>query len=332
MVKRTQKDRALVLALKSQGWSDSAIKTRYGFSQCFVDRWRHADTVEDAPRSGRKRKLSETQEAQVVQLSRGKRGRSVRKTARLARRLICDVGKNTVWRTLKKHHLKPYHRRKVPRLTMPQQQKRLRFARRNNSKDWSHTVFSDEKKWILFDDPNTHNDVVWCASPEEAPPVETEKWKVVTSCWGAICSRGVLALHFYSETLDAQKYQQILADNLLQQANALYEDRDWEFQQDSARAHSARSTQTWLRANAPSFISPDEWPANSPDLNPTENIWGIVAERVAMRHPTTLRGFQRVIREEWSKVELETIQRTINSLPRRLHEVISRRGQATTSH
>jgi len=38
-------------------------------------------------------------------------------------------------------------------------------------------------------------------------------------------------------------------------------------QEDGAPAHTARLTQTWTAAN-PQFISKDEWPPNSPDLNP----------------------------------------------------------------
>jgi len=40
------------------------------------------------------------------------------------------------------------------------------------------------------------------------------------------------------------------------------------FQQDSAPAHRARDTIALLRQEMPDFISPDQWPTNSPDMNP----------------------------------------------------------------
>jgi len=43
------------------------------------------------------------------------------------------------------------------------------------------------------------------------------------------------------------------------------------FHQDSAPAHTACQTQ----ANCTDFIAKDEWPPNSPDLNPLDyHVWG----------------------------------------------------------
>jgi len=42
------------------------------------------------------------------------------------------------------------------------------------------------------------------------------------------------------------------------------------FQQDGASAHTSHSTQDWISQNTPEFIQKDEWPPNSPDLNPLE--------------------------------------------------------------
>ena len=53
------------------------------------------------------------------------------------------------------------------------------------------------------------------------------------------------------------------------------------FQQDSAPAHRARDTVRLLEQATPSFIQPDLWPPNSPDLNPVNyQIWGIMQQRV----------------------------------------------------
>ena len=42
------------------------------------------------------------------------------------------------------------------------------------------------------------------------------------------------------------------------------------FQQDGARAHTAKDTVAYLKDNVPEFIGPKNWPPNSPDLNHVE--------------------------------------------------------------
>ena len=52
-------------------------------------------------------------------------------------------------------------------------------------------------------------------------------------------------------------------------------------QQDSALAHRARETIKLLQWETPTFISPDLWPPNSPDLNPVDyKIWGVMRDWV----------------------------------------------------
>ncbi|RVE45972.1 hypothetical protein evm_009375 [Chilo suppressalis] len=48
----------------------------------------------------------------------------------------------------------------------------------------------------------------------------------------------------------------------------------WVFQQDSAPAHRAKSTQDWLAAREIDFIRHEDWPSSSPYLSPLDyKIW-----------------------------------------------------------
>ena len=45
-------------------------------------------------------------------------------------------------------------------------------------------------------------------------------------------------------------------------------------------AHTAKLAQDWIAANCSEFIGKDEWPPNSPDLNPLNyHVWGAMLER-----------------------------------------------------
>jgi len=56
--------------------------------------------------------------------------------------------------------------------------------------------------------------------------------------------------------------------------------REGMFQQDGARAHTSKATIAWLDTNMKHYIPPDDWPPNSPDLSPIENVWSIMATAV----------------------------------------------------
>ncbi len=68
---------------------------------------------------------------------------------------------------------------------------------------------------------------------------------------------------------------------MLPSADKLYGDADFIFQQDLAPAHTAKGTKSWFNDHGVTVL---DWPANSPDLNPIENLWGIVKRK--MRHQT----------------------------------------------
>ena len=48
------------------------------------------------------------------------------------------------------------------------------------------------------------------------------------------------------------------------------------FQQDGAPAHTARSTVQFLESKGIAFIRPNEWPPNSPDLNPLDYCLSLI--------------------------------------------------------
>jgi len=58
------------------------------------------------------------------------------------------------------------------------------------------------------------------------------------------------------------------------------------FQQDATPAHTAHATQNWLQTNCLDLIAKDQWPPNSPDLNPLDyHVWGAMLEAYHKRHP-----------------------------------------------
>ena len=73
------------------------------------------------------------------------------------------------------------------------------------------------------------------------------------------------------------------------------------------------------------------WPAQSPDLNPIEHLWGYLKSMLAeYEHPSS--GIQELwkrIEEEWEKISVEECQKLIESMPRRIQAVLRAKGGYT---
>lgn len=145
--------------------------------------------------------------------------------------------------------------------------------------------------------------------------------------WAGFCSRGALHLEFPDHRLDSRRYQEILRTRLLPPYRVLRRD-GYIFQQDNAPCHTSRSTSAWLARQQVQVL---DWPSNSPDLNPIENLWGIMVRQIYAdnRSYQTKAELQAAIEQAWADIDEETIANLIGSMQNRLFQVINRNGGPT---
>ena len=95
----------------------------------------------------------------------------------------------------------------------------------------------------------------------------------------------------------------ILKEKVLPWSKKHFGKSEWVFQQDSAPAHRAKTVQTWCAKNFPDFISWNQWPPSSPDLNPMDfSIWNILKKRVCKKRHKDLKSLELTLKKEWTKI------------------------------
>ena len=97
--------------------------------------------------------------------------------------------------------------------------------------------------------------------------------------------------------------------------------------QDGAPCHTAKKVMKWL---ADKKIDVMEWPGNSPDLNPIENVWNIMKHEMQSCHISSVPLLQQRIKDIWVKeLTPEFFLNLAVSMPKRLQSVIKAKGHTT---
>jgi transposase len=111
------------------------------------------------------------------------------------------------------------------------------------------------------------------------------------------------------------------------------------FLHDNGPTFKSHLVQRWLRKYAQrEGVILINWPPYSPDLNPIENLWSILKERICTRYPElsdmpkTQAAKDRLIeaaQELWHELEDEVFENLLNSMPKRMQAVIDADGWYT---
>ena len=78
-----------------------------------------------------------------------------------------------------------------------------------------------------------------------------------------------------------------------------------------------------------------DWPSNSPDLNPIENLWAILKKKVEKKvgiwlmkeKKLTITEFQEIIKQEWEGLDRDLYLKLSRSMKNRIDQVIEQEGK-----
>lgn len=325
--------RAAVIALAKAGHDAAFIHNLTGYNKQFVYEWfaraQKGEPMEDRPRAGRPSKLTRAAKNYILQSTIGKRRRSTRVVARdLKNQGLASVGYRTVGRSLRKSGAHPFHPTTVPKLSPQHQEQRYQFSVKYRNHPWEYTFFVDEKIFQLYSNPNKKNDVVWAFDKNQVPGYEKKRWSPSVHVWGGISMRGTTPLVSIVGSLNGATYRQLLEDHYVPATQELYEDDYPWLLQDKATPHTSHLVVDWLESEGLNYIPPEDWPSNSPDLNPAENIWGWIQDRINQTKIRTGAGLEKFISEKWGSLTPKFLAPYVLSMDQRLKLCREGRGAA----
>ncbi len=267
----------------------------------------------------------ELEERILRDMRRGLELRSVKEiTYSLNQGSISTVSMSTVYKVLKasskiacktrilQHVLKTHERRA-----------RVKFGKRYQNFEWDNTVFTDEKRWRAVR-PTNRKAFYLTARGRPTKPSIWKKSKVRLDAMMFLRGDGDCQLFILDRRLHGVDYIQYIR-NHVERGSTLY--------QDNGSSHTTPECRQGFRDLGLEVLAA---PTYSADLNPVENAWARLADYVYEKDKVYYdvdkllaaveKGWRRMLAEEG---RTEFFWKLVKSMPKRMKEVIRRRGLKT---
>ncbi|KAJ8708274.1 hypothetical protein PYW07_010399 [Mythimna separata] len=207
----------------------------------------------------------------------------------------------TVRQALKRAGYK--HRRPARKIQLTEVHKaaRVRFARDYRDFNFSNAIFSDEKSFTSNQQGRRH---LWRLNntryePQNVIP-NNESGRIVVNMWGWMSSSGPGELVYIPERANGTNYLELLQETMVPTVRSVYpqdEVPEILFIQDNCPIHTSRVVRNWLEQQPDIRTVP--WPSRSPDLNPIENLWGIMVQKWDNRNERTKENLVAHVDRVW---------------------------------
>ncbi|GBM49456.1 Transposable element Tcb2 transposase [Araneus ventricosus] len=141
-----------------------------------------------------------------------------------------------------------------------------------------------------------------------------------------MASTGVGNLVFIDGIMNHMVYLDIFHNNLKESAKNLGSDGNFLFPHGNDPKHTARNVKMWCLFHCEQQL---HTPPQSSDINVIETLWATLETSVQKHKIRNKADLKQVLQEEWGKISSNTTKKLVESVPRRLEDIIKAKGHAT---
>lgn len=329
-------ERKMVIALRKDGKTFLDIahimnKSETACKQAWY-KFQSSGSYHDCQKSGRPRKTTKHMDRVIHRMSEKDRFCTASTiAAEIKKSYNLNIHQKTISRRLHEFGLKGRRPRKKPMLSKKNIKQRLDFARAHQHwtvQDWSKVLFSDESKFNrICSDGISY---VRRRVGEDLDPKCTSKTLKHgggnVMVWGCFSINGVGPLRPINGIMDRFLYKDILEETMLPYAHECFGENNFIFQQDNDPKHTAKVVKEFFEEKKITLLP---WPSQSPDLNPIENLWGIVKREISNSKPSNLKDLYNLVEKTWNNIKIDQCIRLVESMPKRCAKVIQNKGYWT---
>lgn len=243
-----------------------------------------------------------------------------------------SVSARTIGRQLRRMGLKNCVARKKPLVTRVNKEARLAWCLNHENwttQDWAKVLWSDEATFSQFQQSRSSR--VWREPKDEWAPscvAASVKHSPSRMFWGCFSRQGLGPLVPLVGSVTGVSHVETLRHHAVPTFRQMFPKGEGWFQEDNARPHKAKVTIAFREENALRTLP---WPAQSPDLNPIENLWAEIKRQLhnLKQKPSNIGELEKCVEKLWRAIPSETIENLVDSMPRRIEAVIAANGGPT---
>lgn len=236
------------------------------------------------------------------------------------------------------------------RLTEANKQQRIKFAQVGLRRNWDRVLFTDRKKFHFKYPGAVVRRVRWVTKSgrsKEAGVCRPNRPSVY-NVYGGISRFGVTKLHpvtgttklvtdfktvkgTSSRNITASEYRHVCQSTFLPEGRKIFTTQGLSsfcLQQDGDPTHKVAKAEldNWNCRRGFHVELLENWPGNSPDLNPIENVWAWVGMKVQEMGCKTFDEFTAAVDATFANIPKEMLKNLVGGIKKRLQRVIDNDG------